>query len=320
MTKVLVIGGGKIGSRHLQGILLSENNLEITVVDPSVESLNLCRIRANEIIFKNHNNILYRNQIPKKERFEICIISTNADIRAKVTEEVLAHCFIKHIIFEKVLFQKEIDYYNISKLLKKKKVNAWVNCPYRAYSFFQEIKKTLDLDSIIEMNVKGSSWGMACNSIHVIDLFSYFVNSSELKSAKINLSNKLINTKRGNKFKEVSGQMIFKINNHLLSIICDENKEKSFSIDIYNKKIKHSVDFEKKKWESNMNGLLKIQNCNIEDVSETSKIIVNNLIKNDHCGLISYEESCKLHLILLDKLRMHFSKILKREIIECTIT
>ena len=110
MTKVLIIGGGKIGSRHLQGILLSKNNLEITVVDPSVESLNLCRIRANEIIFKNTNrNIIYKNLIPKNERFEICIISTTADIRAKVTEDLLAHCFVKHIIFEKVLFQKEID-------------------------------------------------------------------------------------------------------------------------------------------------------------------------------------------------------------------
>ena len=114
--------------------------------------------------------------------------------------------------------------------------------------------------------------------------------------------------------------MIFKINNHLLSIICDDNKERSLSMDIYNEKIKHSVDFKKKKWESNMNGLLKIQNCHIEDVSEMSVKIVNNLIKNDHCGLISYEESCKLHLTLLNQLRMHFSKILKREIIECAIT
>ena len=69
-----------------------------------------------------------------------------------------------------------------------------------------------------------------------------------------------------------------------------------------------------------MNGLLKIQNCHIEGVSEMSGKIVDNLIKDDQCGLISYEESCKLHLTLLTQFRMHFSKILKREIIECTIT
>jgi len=141
------------------------------------------------------------------------------------------------------LFQKEIDYHNISKLIKSKKVNAWVNCQYRTFNFYKEIKKTLNINSVIEMKVKGSSWGVACNSIHYIDLFSYFVDSSDLSIATISLSNNLIISKRGNKFSEITGLMVFKINDHLLSISCDENKKKSVSININCKKIKHSTSY-----------------------------------------------------------------------------
>ncbi len=321
MINILIVGGGKIGSRHLQGILLSKNQLNITVVDPSLESLNLCQVRAKEFNNINTNKkITFRQTLPKNENFEICIISTNSDIRAKVTEDLLASCLIRHIVFEKVLFQREIDYYNISKLIKSKKVNAWVNCPYRTYNFYKEIKKTLNINSVIEMNVKGSSWGMACNSIHYIDLFSYIVDSSDLSITTLSLSNNLISSKRGNKFSEINGFMVFKINDHLLSISCDENKKRSLSININCEKIKHYINEEKKKWKSDVNGLTQIQNFHMAGVSELSGKLVDNLIENNQCGLASYEESCRLHLPLITQFRMHFSKILKKEIIECPIT
>ncbi len=321
MINILIVGGGKIGSRHLQGILLSKNQLNITVVDPSLESLNLCQVITKQFNNININKkITFRQTLPKNENFEICIISTNSDIRAKVTEDLLASCLIRHIIFEKVLFQKEIDYHNISKLIKSKKVNAWVNCPYRTFNFYKEIKKTLNINSVIEMNVKGSSWGMACNSIHYIDLFSYIVDSSDLRVTTLDLSNNLIFSKRGNKFSEINGFMVFKINDHLLSISCDENKKKSLSININCEKIKHYINEETNKWKKDVNGLIQIQNCYIEKVSEMSGKLVDNLIENNQCDLVSYEESCKLHLPLITQLRMHFSKILKKEIIECPIT
>jgi len=188
------------------------------------------------------------------------------------------------------------------------------------HDIYKEIKKTLNTNSIIEMNVRGSSWGMACNSIHYIDLFSYFVNSSELEITKSRLSNNLFDSARGNKFFEVSGLIEFKIHNHLLSIFCDKYKTKSLSINICNKKTKYSIDEQKKKWKSDINGLIQTQNFYMMAVSETSTKIVDNLIKNEQCDLISYEESCKLHLPMIAQLKIHFSKILKKEIIECPIT
>ena len=48
--KVLIVGGGQIGSRHLQGALKSTHRLSITIVDPSLSSLELSkRVGLNQL-------------------------------------------------------------------------------------------------------------------------------------------------------------------------------------------------------------------------------------------------------------------------------
>ena len=105
MKKILIIGAGNIGLRHLQGVLSSKHKLLITLVDPNLESLNKCKERTDEIHFdKSFKKISYRQEIPKKENYEICIISTNADVRSKVAKDLLNNCKVRFIIFEKFAF------------------------------------------------------------------------------------------------------------------------------------------------------------------------------------------------------------------------
>ena len=140
VIKIIIIGAGQIGSRHLQGAVTNKNQLSITVVDPSLVALRLSRKRAKEIKFGNQKPVTYSKKIPKNKSFEICIISTNADKRAEVTIDLLDTCSLNYLVFEKVVFQKKQDFKMISNIFKKKNINAWVNCPRRTFNIYEKIK------------------------------------------------------------------------------------------------------------------------------------------------------------------------------------
>lgn len=319
---ILIIGAGQIGSKHLQGALKSYNKLLITIVDPSLNSLKVSKKSAKKIVLGNiGSTVKYRQKLPKNKNFEICIISTNADVRAKVTRELLLHCRIKYIIFEKILFQKNTDYEIISKLLKEKNIKAWVNCPNRTYLFYKKIKNKLDIiDEVVEMDVNGSSWGMACNSIHYIDLFSYLVSSSNIKIVNKNLSNNILNNKRGRNFYEVNGSLEFKIANHSLKITCKDSTKTFINVRIKNKNIEFFIDELGKILKTNVNGLTNIKNITIPYISSTTAKLIDNLIDKNKCDLSLFSDSCKYHLVILSEFTKHFSQIFKKKLIQCPIT
>lgn len=319
--KVLIIGSGQLGSRHLQGALKSHNKLSIVIVDPSLNALKLSKIRANEIeLGHQDSSTKYTQRLPKNQYFNICIISTNANIRAEVTKDFLENCKTDHIIFEKVLFQKDEDFEFISKLIKEKNISSWVNCPRRTYSHYQEIKKILDIKKTVEMSVTGSSWGMACNTIHFIDLFSYLVNSSNLKIVKTKFSKHILNSKRGNNFYEINGLMELQIDTHTLKIYCKNGEKVSLNLKIKNNNNEFSFDELNGILQSNIGGTIKIRKQKTSyQSSETTKII-NNLIDKNQCDLTSYQESYKHHLPLLTVIKKHLSLILKKEFTGCPIT
>jgi len=49
MKHILIIGGGQLGSRHLQAVKKCEFPVSIVVLDPSRESLTVCESRYKEI-------------------------------------------------------------------------------------------------------------------------------------------------------------------------------------------------------------------------------------------------------------------------------
>ena len=195
-----------------------------------------------------------------------------------------------------------------------------MNCPRRTFSTYREIKNTLDAETAIEMTVNGSSWGMACNAIHFIDLFSYLVNSSELKITKTNFSNNIFKSKRGGNFYEINGLIVFKIGIHSLKISCEDSKNASLHVRIKTNKVEYSINEIEGIWQSNINGLTKTKHQNMPNISNLSGELIDNLINKNQCELVLYEESCKHHLPLLSAIRTHLSKILKTQLIECPIT
>ena len=167
--KIALIGAGQLGSRYLQGIVISDIDIELYIVDPSNDSIRICHKRILEAkpAF-NIANIINLNQVTSlPKNIDLAIIATTADVRWKVINELFKQDRkINYAILEKVLFQKELEYSKCEALLKEKNVISWVNCPRRIMPIYEDLKNDISED-LREVKVTGTNWGLISNTIHL---------------------------------------------------------------------------------------------------------------------------------------------------------
>ena len=108
MVKIVIIGSGQLGSRHLQALSLLDRPALIFVVDPNEDSLKLAEKRFLEISNAGNRivDVKYCSSIDKiPNHIDLAIISTNSDIRRAIIENLLNCCRVNYLILEKVLFR-----------------------------------------------------------------------------------------------------------------------------------------------------------------------------------------------------------------------
>ncbi len=179
MNNIVIIGAGNIGSRHLQGLKNIDFPLRIYVVDPNESSLKIAKERYNSIYNdKCQQEVIYTQSIEKfGELIDLAIIATNSKIRRDVIADLVELNKVKYLILEKILFQKEEDYYYILELLEKQCLKTWVNCARRSVPFYQELK------SIFERRIQ-QHLEKIISLIQKLDIFSNYI-----KGVKVNGSN-----------------------------------------------------------------------------------------------------------------------------------
>lgn len=177
MKNNLIIGAGQLGSRHLQGLLKWKGFQTIFVVDPSDDSLDIAKTRASEI--EHTHNIIFSSgwdELP--QTLDFVIVATSANVRKEILLYLLNNYRVSSLLLEKVLFQSIDDYHLIQNLIEKKGVKVWVNHPRRLFDHYKKLKKTLENNrSQTIFSVIGIDWGLGCNALHYIDIFSFLSNS-----------------------------------------------------------------------------------------------------------------------------------------------
>ena len=207
MVHCAIIGAGQIGSRHLQALCHLEKPTRVDLVDPSDESLHTARDRYEEAIFSSKQDTkLYchhsLDDLPTA--LDIVIIATNSVVRKKVIKDVIEKYSVKNFILEKVLFQSKDQFVEVDTLLKKSSIPTWVNCWMRTTDLFKQIKSALNLNDPIQMKINGPQWGMGTNSVHFMDLLSFFTECVDYNFTGVHLRNKVLDSKREG-FKEFMG-------------------------------------------------------------------------------------------------------------------
>lgn len=206
MKKVCVVGSGQLGSRHIQGLLRSNFDFMLYVLDVSVTSLALARERAAEV--DHRKQIIFISswsELPPE--LDVVIVATNSNVREAVVVRLLDGRSIQFLILEKVLFQRIESFHIVANLIDKKRVKTWVNHPRRMFGHYKKVGEEISRDKSPKMYyVIGGNWGLACNGLHFLDLISFFEKSDVERIETTYLDTAILESKRPG-FIEFSGTL-----------------------------------------------------------------------------------------------------------------
>jgi len=323
MKTNLIIGAGQIGSRHLQGLLNLNTPQTIYVLDPSEQSLEIAKKRAEEIPNK-HITQFISDWTSLPIDLDLVIVATGANVRKQVVNILLNGFKVKYVVLEKILFQDVQSYKEVAELIRQKDVPVWVNHPRRIFDNYLAIKQELPFDEPIKFHVIGNNWGLGCNGLHFIDLCA-FLSGSEVDSINTDwIDDELLESKRSG-YIEFAGTLkgmmkngscfsvsSFKGDLNLLSVSISTASESwvtmegAMSITYHQKTGDGRTDYKRL-------SATKFQ-------SQLTTVIANDLFLNATCDLPTYEEACLSHVPFIEVLLKKYNDLTGIENKICPIT
>lgn len=165
-ASILVVGAGGIGGRHLQSLAGLGRPARLAAVEPSAPVRARARGLCPAVQFVDSIDDVARE-------IDVAIVATASDVRREVVERLLGRAAVRHLILEKVLFQRVGDYAAVGELIERRGVAAWVNCAQRLWPQFRALRAAWPSSGPVQLVVSGSNWGLGCNAIHNLDLLPY---------------------------------------------------------------------------------------------------------------------------------------------------
>ncbi len=323
MFNVYIIGAGQIGSRHLQALKNVKFPLGITVIDPSEQSLAIARQRYEEMPENKYlpvgrrvnHTVKYLKQIDIGHKIDLAIIATASNVRAKAVKDILKHNRVSCFILEKILFDKKSDYFAIENIFSKSKIKAWVNCARRVRPIYKHIKEDLS-DRVISFRGIGSKWGLACNAVQFLDLVSFLTGDYNFVLDTHLLDKKIYPSKRRG-FLEINGTLCANFKNGSkceLSSFSSGNTP--FLIEIFSRDTRYIIrEPERKYWTSSVKNNWQWEEVLFKTpfVSETTTVVVEDILANGSCSLTPYKKSAKIHMAFLEPLRRFLNKSMEKK-------
>ena len=172
------------------------------------------------------------------------------------------------------------------------------------------------------MTVEGPQWGMGCNSIHFMDLFSHLTQAKDFHLTETELNNNVPRAKRTG-FNEFFGRIAGKDSHgNTLELSCFEIGEHPTTVKIHN----GSTSFQISGLLGNVALKTSSKSKNHTDKfflpyqSQLTHIWAKDILENGSCDLPTYADSMPLHLELIRVLTDHLEKVTGKGIDSCPIT
>ena len=309
MYNIVVIGAGQLGSRHIQSIKSTRFQCRLFVVDSVKESLDKTKsIYDSTQVETQILDVFYCQEMSTlPEVIDFLLISTGSRPRAAIFRTITEQHVVKNVVFEKVLFQSERDYKEVDAILRKKNIRAWVNCPRRMYEGYKALKPLFD-GKVVNMTVNGGEWGMGCNSIHFLDVYSFLTGQYDYTVSTGAVDQHIIDSKRAG-YKEFTGTIrAIYSNGGTVVLNCSTNPIGHLVTIASNDSICCISEIKKECW---------IKTAERDEVapfpvpyqSQLTSIVLDNILENGTCELATYEESMKVHLPFITGLIDFLNKI-----------
>jgi len=302
---VLICGAGQLGSRYLQGLVQCSSLLSIWVSDPSDTSL----IRAGERWKEaggresKHSLKLVNSIAILPKKMDLVIVATSADVRADVVETLASSIKIRCWVLEKVLAQSKKD---LDRLIQATAASeaVWVNMVRRMLPWYQKLAVMISQQNPTDIRIYGGNWGLACNSVHFLDLGAYFLNETLISIDAKWLKCNWHSSKRAGFF-EVNGVLRAKYTeNKWATLECIESQE------IMMIEVKTSEGI----WQINESNGEAIApdgqsiSGRLENQSEITARLVESILNTGNCELPGLDHAIALHKPFLNALIEHWNK------------
>lgn len=314
--KVLLLGAGQIGSRHLQGLARSRLNLSIEILDPSASACELAIRRFNEIpankAVKTLRAIDSIDSCTFRDEVDLAIIATGAAARFGALQTLLDRVSVRYVVLEKVLFQRSSDLQDATALLSKNGSRAWVNCARRKFSYVRYLKD-LFFGDVISISAQGGGWGLACNGIHLLDLLAFLSGVSIPTGWNIDLlDDELYESKRSD-CTEFGGRIVFSLQDgHEIAMRDDKMSAAPLVIDIMGRRARATV-FESAQLmvvsRAANNWKMDRHDIQVPFQSELTNLVVEEILLRGVCELTGFSESSRLHKVYLEAFLNHMEKV-----------
>ncbi len=320
--KIILLGCGNIGSRHLQAISNLPYELEIVVIDPNNDSIKLAKNRFNEAHkpYSNHT-IVWQNEIlDNVKNNDFVIIATNSKGRCELISNLLNYGS-KRILVEKMVCQSSKEYSKLINLSKKHNSSIWINTIKRYHETFNVIKKYFNEKEDCNFSVLSGSAGLSCNAIHYMDLFAWIYGDTNVDLDGNYLMDKVFENKRGPDYVEFAGTLLGKFSERSNFSIHFAVYPSPTVITFMNKNVHIIVDENSEKIHT-IKGPDELKQLVFKRqyVSGTSDIIIKEIFETNSTKLPTLEDHYKIHMELFDVFNKQYSKITGKKLEKCPIT
>ena len=325
--RVLIIGCGELGSRHLQAIASLPEVTCIEVIEPDVAAQKIADDRVRDVAGSAAvHRIKWLDSLKAASKSgDLCIIATTAKNRAQVFYETVDTLDYSKFILEKLVAQSSGDVQALVEFSREKHLSIWINCKMRAYPFHQKLRELVQPDDAITINTVGGNWGLATNGIHVADTFAFYDRSPSIRSSGSFIDPILHPSKRGGEFFDLSGALSgYTEKGGRLHISYSSTSDDPGHMSISSANFRSVIDHSQR-WAffSEVNSGWKWIHVPFEDsilVSQMTKHFAMDILVGNNCTLPTLEESLTSHKFILDELKPHFSRLLNKEIERCPVT
>lgn len=305
MYKIILVGAGQIGSRYLQGLAKLKENIEITVIDPNKNSLKTAKSRWKEVAINQNkvHKIEWFTDFQNHKNVDLAIIATSSKNRDIIVKKVLDVFNPKYWIIEKVLAQSKKQIDSILKVTNKS-MGAWVNTPRRIDEWHKKIFYNFNIKGPLKVEKIGGLWGIACNSIHFIDLVSWWTKEDLISIDVSKLEKNWFRSNRDGYF-ETTGKIKANFSNGSELVLKSFNYLNDEHIKVYLPNKNEILINEHDGFAISSNGQKLTGRCELQ--SNLTIPLIKKLLLENKCSLPTLKFSSKQHKIFLEGMLFHWN-------------
>ena len=325
--RVLIVGCGQLGSRHLQAVATLPFVKTIEVVDTRPDAIELGRKRLQEIGLVNHETRVrwmssFTDASPEGD---LCIVATQAEGRCELVRVIAGQLGISTFLLEKLVSPSVREYLDLLTYCRKKGLRVWVNCKTRAHASHQHVKRNIPAGEPLILSVAGGNHGLASNGVHAADLFVFFDGTDRVEPTASLIDPLLHPSKRGGHIFDLSGTIhAHSKTGSVFTLSLASTHQAPLQFSIVTSRYRALVDdmmkvFYESDADSGWSWREVPFNANLM-VSHMTREFVSGILTRGHCELPTLEECFPAHRLILDALRPHFNRLLVTDTESCPVT